>query len=869
MNGWVALEPNPLADALASTIAGRRSHAWLLLGPAGVGKSTLASAISRRLSDVGIEVFTVVGDAGIATVPLGAFLPALAASAADGASPEEQLGRLLARLSRASANAAIVVDNAALLDERSAATVLQLVKVYGVRCVFTARPSQRLGEAFHRLDDEGFVETIEVQALDANQAASVIEHALGAPVSPESMLQLITRTGGNPLWLRMLLAAAEREGLIAPGPQGLVVGAPMLPKRIASLLAEPLADLAETEAATLELVCVAARLPGRGIDPGALQSLTALGLVTRTELGDVTPASQLLAETVIATLDADALDRRRIDAASIMRDAADAADAGGLALESADAYRLAAIVLLAASSAPPDVAELAWAARAATQRDAYSLAISLAEQADAVAVAHGTPRPVDALTLRGEALSLLGRLDDADDAFAIALQIDADDAVIALAAARASAHWAIRRHDPARAAALGLEALARLTDPDARAFVASNVSKWRIMMGAAPEEPMDAAPPGGSEAAIAAAALDANLARVIGAMFGGDLDGAKTAIAAGRPYSAAAQPIVRHGAELFDFADALVIALDARIDDALQQVEPYLAHRFAEGAGMWSYGAALLQRQAGLIEESAQSAAAAVDQLAWRDFVGARGSAIGLRATAAVLLGDLAAADTFIAELTPALRTVVPANLQAAEAITLRRHAAGDPNAVDDIADAIASAIESGYSGWAAFSAATAMRIGRADAVIDSLRIASERSAAPLLRMVVEQAEAQVAADAERILVSAAALERAGMIAAAHDAASSCLALARTADNSSLVRRAAVVLGRTAARLTPARRRSEAASILTRREWDVAVAAAARERNREIADRLGLSLRTVENHLANAYRKLGVSGRDELRDQLG
>ena len=150
-----------------------------------------------------------------------------------------------------------------------------------------------------------------------------------------------------------------------------------------------------------------------------------------------------------------------------------------------------------------------------------------------------------------------------------------------------------------------------------------------------------------------------------------------------------------------------------------------------------------------------------------------------------------------------------------------------------------------------------------------SQRFASERSAAPLLRMVVEHAEAQVAADAERILASAAALERAGMIAAAHDAASSCLALARTADNSSLVRRAAVVLGRTAARLTPARRRSEAASILTRREWDVAVAAAARERNREIADRLGLSLRTVENHLANAYRKLGVSGRDELRDQLG
>ena len=33
----------------------------------------------------------------------------------------------------------------------------------------------------------------------------------------------------------------------------------------------------------------------------------------------------------------------------------------------------------------------------------------------------------------------------------------------------------------------------------------------------------------------------------------------------------------------------------------------------------------------------------------------------------------------------------------------------------------------------------------------------------------------------------------------------------------------------------------------------------------EIAERLVVSVRTVDNHLAKVYRKLGVSGRAELR----
>jgi DNA-binding NarL/FixJ family response regulator len=51
---------------------------------------------------------------------------------------------------------------------------------------------------------------------------------------------------------------------------------------------------------------------------------------------------------------------------------------------------------------------------------------------------------------------------------------------------------------------------------------------------------------------------------------------------------------------------------------------------------------------------------------------------------------------------------------------------------------------------------------------------------------------------------------------------------------------------------------------LTRREREVVTLAAGGLSNREIAERLVVSVRTVDNHLHSAYSKLGVTGREEL-----
>ena len=58
--------------------------------------------------------------------------------------------------------------------------------------------------------------------------------------------------------------------------------------------------------------------------------------------------------------------------------------------------------------------------------------------------------------------------------------------------------------------------------------------------------------------------------------------------------------------------------------------------------------------------------------------------------------------------------------------------------------------------------------------------------------------------------------------------------------------------------------RKDAVEVLTPAEVRVARMAGSGMKNREIADELMVSVKAVEYHLANPYRKLGIRGRAEL-----
>ena len=69
--------------------------------------------------------------------------------------------------------------------------------------------------------------------------------------------------------------------------------------------------------------------------------------------------------------------------------------------------------------------------------------------------------------------------------------------------------------------------------------------------------------------------------------------------------------------------------------------------------------------------------------------------------------------------------------------------------------------------------------------------------------------------------------------------------------------------------VTPGLIQTETAEPLSGREREVAMLAVSGLASKDIAERLYLSVRTVNNHLQHVYTKLGVSSRADLGRALG
>jgi DNA-binding CsgD family transcriptional regulator len=122
-------------------------------------------------------------------------------------------------------------------------------------------------------------------------------------------------------------------------------------------------------------------------------------------------------------------------------------------------------------------------------------------------------------------------------------------------------------------------------------------------------------------------------------------------------------------------------------------------------------------------------------------------------------------------------------------------------------------------------------------------------------------------ADAKALVDLGAALRRANLRADARDPLRRGLDLARRCGATGLAQRAETELRATGAK--PRRLQLTGVESLTPSELRVAHLAAAGRTNREIAQELFVTLRTVEGHLSNAFRKLDVSSRSELAGALG
>lgn len=247
--------------ALAVVEGGAQVRGVALVGESGVGKSTLARTLAEALQSSGRTVRFVLGTAPGRAVPLGAFYRSVAIGEA------HEPAVLLAAAHRAleqDDNLVLVVDDAQLLDALSATLLHQLALSGRCRLIVVIRADGADGadgevpDAVTALWKEGLVLRLRIEAFTRAQTGELARAVLGDAVASRLVDELYRRTAGNPLFLRGLLLAGRENGVLARTELGWQLRGPLRSgDELYDLLDFRLRSLAPEELEVVEVLAVA------------------------------------------------------------------------------------------------------------------------------------------------------------------------------------------------------------------------------------------------------------------------------------------------------------------------------------------------------------------------------------------------------------------------------------------------------------------------------------------------------------------------------------------------------------------------------------------------------------------------------------
>lgn len=864
----------------------------LLTGPVGVGKTRLATEIVARRASGDDVVLRVIATPATADIPLGA----LAGIAPRGVrSGEDVVDRLVADLSVAADGATLllVIDDVEHLDDQSHSVVRALLERRAAQVIGTSRtPGPSLPPPW---GGPGLVRLI-LSDLDADGVAELLVATLGGPVAAEVTRQLAVATEGNPLLLREALTVAAQEGNLRrrEGIWSLAGGArPAI--HLGDLVRSRLAPLAVEDRDALELVAMAEVLPismaDELVEPSVLAGLERQGLIRREEVlgrGVLRPSHPIYGEALREGLGPIA---RRHHA----RRLAGVAEATPGAV--VDVLRVVAWQVVAGGTVDPGL--LIRAAREARRRAELGRAEDLAGRA--VAAGAGTA----GVLLLGEVQNAAGRCAAGDETFATVVGPLVDGSVTV--------------DDEQEGSLLGLAALAQ----------AFNCG-WGLGRGRAARQLLAEASAALSRTSVGSTTVVGERRRELAAdaaAFAAFTGEPALAVAEAGSSSAEGPPRVVARAA---FARAAGLIGVGRPEEAVRASDCGLRalEELPDGFGRASFTINLLLTRivgladAGRLEQAAEAAEDSFQRAASTGFLSGQAVAAWARGRVEALGGRPVSAERWLLEsrlleqdlqtrgrrrwslIALGLALVAQDRMEDAGAVLADLDAMDREEPVDDrflLADEArlrASVMASGGELSAAAdllvtTAEEASAVGalgsaailwHAVVLTSGTRRVTHHAASVLHEMEgevdgllhrsrVADAAAVLAGDVDGRLAVAGDLEAAGAVrlglAVAEAAAREAVAegrhgAARTGHELMARMRAE---GEAAGSDTPVPRPELA--VLGPRQREVVLLAAGGHANQHIAERLGIAVRTVENHLHRAYGELGVDGRRGLADLLG
>jgi DNA-binding CsgD family transcriptional regulator len=244
-----------LREALAALEPDSGFQGVALVGDSGVGKSTLARALGARLTAAGRTVRFVLGTQTGRDVPLGAFSRSVTVDAS--CEPAAMLAIAHQNL-EAAENPVIVVDDAQLLDPLSATLVYQLAAEGTAQVIVVIRSGETLLDAVTALLKEQLLLNMRINPFTREQTGELARRVLGGVVCPQAINRLHDRSGGSPLYLRGLLRAGRDHGVLVQDEYGWQLkGSLHADQELSVLLGFRLQALTPEELEALEILATA------------------------------------------------------------------------------------------------------------------------------------------------------------------------------------------------------------------------------------------------------------------------------------------------------------------------------------------------------------------------------------------------------------------------------------------------------------------------------------------------------------------------------------------------------------------------------------------------------------------------------------